>query len=124
MYLALVLIGQYCPIGAQILCIWFAIKGNWNELLQGDLKPPDLSISVNSHMFQDFKRVIEHESILRSRLSSNINLKESPLSKKSKSLSKSENKIHESSRILKNSDIYSDDLSNTSRVNYKSLLIQ
>ena len=32
-YLGLVLIGQYCPVGAQVLCIWFAIKGNWNELL-------------------------------------------------------------------------------------------
>lgn len=52
-YLGLSLLGDYIPITVQILCIYIAIVGNWNELLQSELHLPDESISVNSHMFKE-----------------------------------------------------------------------
>mmetsp|Transcript_16061 Transcript_16061/g.24932 ORF Transcript_16061/g.24932 Transcript_16061/m.24932 type:complete len:184 (+) Transcript_16061:1073-1624(+) len=74
LYLALIFIGQYFPIGAQIVCIWISIKGNWNELYQSELVTPDEDVSVNSHMLQSFKHDLDKESILRSQLSGHQNL--------------------------------------------------
>ena len=47
------MLGEYIPIAAQIACIYFAIVGNWNELFQSELREPDDTISVNSHMFHE-----------------------------------------------------------------------
>ena len=58
--------------------------------------------------------MIEHESILINRL----HFLDSP-----KTHSKSENRIHESGRILKYSQIFSEDFCPNASVNYQSLLV-
>ena len=37
LYFSVVFVGQYLPCGAQILCLYIAVIGNWNELLQSEL---------------------------------------------------------------------------------------
>ena len=54
-YLCLAILGHYFPVGAQIYCIKVTIEGNWNELFQSELTQPDENVSVNSHMFEEFR---------------------------------------------------------------------
>ena len=83
-YFTIVFVCQYLPIGAQLACLQASIYGNWNELLQDELTPPDVSVSVNSHMFQDLVRDSDQDSntfqlshhkgsILRSQILRNFN---------------------------------------------------
>lgn len=54
-YCSMVILGSMFPICSQIACIKLSIKGNWNELFQADLQDADLTITINSKMFADFR---------------------------------------------------------------------
>lgn len=56
----------FVPIILQILCIKISIYGNWNELYQSELLPPDDNCSIHSDMFKELYKGVSLESLLQS----------------------------------------------------------
>lgn len=54
----------FVPIILQILCIKISIYGNWNELYQSELLPPDDNCSIHSDMFKELYKGVSLESLL------------------------------------------------------------
>ena len=68
----MVLLGELCPIAAEIISIKLAIIGNWNELYQAELQEPDFSVTVHSKMFADFRQKLYEEWLVGHKLNEDI----------------------------------------------------
>lgn len=78
----MVVFGSLFPIASQIACIKLSIQGNWNELYQADLQDADLTITINSKMFADFRQTIYNEYLLKYRLSEVEQIEDLEINKK------------------------------------------
>jgi len=56
----------FVPISLQIICIKISVFGNWNELYQSELLPPDDNCSIHSDMFKELYKDASLESLLQS----------------------------------------------------------
>ena len=68
----MVLLGELFPIAAEIASMKLAVVGNWNELWQAELREADLSVTVHSKMFADFRQKLYEEWLVGHRLSEDI----------------------------------------------------
>ena len=62
----------FVPIFLQIICIKISVFGNWNELFQSELLPPDDNCSIHSEMFKELYRGASLESLLQSDYENNV----------------------------------------------------